>query len=76
MKMTEKPVMRREMAVSRRAKNTRWIQVYATKDAISELLSFGEIVHVQGDMYNLTVDARYDYNEVLAWVEGYGKESE
>ena len=73
--MTKKPEMKTEVAIDFAGPVTRTIYFYSTEDAVTEFYSFGlvEPNGSQPDYYRLTVDARYDFDEVVAYIERYGK---
>jgi len=68
-----KPTMKRELAVSCSYPSTGTIHFSATNDAASDVAQFG-VLHSFGDgNYHLIVDPRYDFEEVEAWIRGYGE---
>lgn len=51
----------------------RGIMMNASKDAIEDFREFGPIVFLETqNLYWLTVDARYSFNEVIEYIEEYG----
>jgi len=73
----KKPEMKKEMAIDHIFLDTRELYVYATKDAIEDLREFGEVLHPMfhgPDLYLLSVDARFDFREVVSYIENYDKE--
>ena len=70
------PRMKREVAVSSYNKSFSVIYLYATPDAVDQLGKFGAIQkwdsYLGSDHYRLDIDARYDFDEVLAYIQNYG----
>ena len=74
-KTMNKPTPKREVAVRFKLEMLRLICFYSTEDAITEFETFGTIA-IDPDItncYTLLVDARFDFGEVLAYIEGYGQ---
>lgn len=73
----KKPIMKKEVAVDTVATSVRAITFYSTQDASIEFEQFGRLKPLEGyrDEYLLIVDARFDLQEVLAYIEAYGDES-
>lgn len=69
----QKPRIQKELAVSDFNEKYRWIAVGATNDAIQEYAEFGRIMRHEDERYTLYVDARFDFNEVLAWMQAHGE---
>ncbi len=74
--MTNKPQMKREVAVDYH--DGRRILFYSTRDALSDIQSFGQITPYTtvSDKYTLLVDTRFDFSEVLDYMENYGKDGD
>jgi hypothetical protein len=72
--MMDKPIPKREVAVYTVIQAVRQINFHATNDAVTEFDEFGTRVDAGGILggYSLYVDSRYDFDEVLAFIEGYG----
>lgn len=72
--MSNKPVQKRKAAVRLVSKAANMILFNATEEAAAEFESFGEMELVRNvsGYYSLFVDARYDFDEVLAFIEAYG----
>ena len=70
----EKPTMKREVAIQS-VFNSQGLQpsivFYASPDAVYEFQVFGEIMP-WGSGYKLFVDPRYDFDEVVKYIENYG----
>lgn len=73
-----KPVMKQEVAIQGYNETFRVITFYATQDAVTEFEGFGRIKNFDDirDKYNLYMDARFDFAEVLAYIQNYGKVTE
>lgn len=71
----KKPQPKQEVAIRVTEKQGRLISMCASQDAIEEFKSFGEVIYQSGVHY-LFVDARYDFDEVLAYIQSYGNEEE
>ena len=66
-----KPTLKSEVAIDMIFPAGCFITLYATTDAASEFSEFGDI-HAEGkDRYHLSVDARYDFDEVVAYIRNY-----
>lgn len=70
----DKPKIKREVAIIWTGKSENWIHLYATVDAINYFSSFGEVVWQDDDKYGFQVDARYDFDEVVKYIQEYGQE--
>ena len=70
----DRPRMKCEMAIGYSIKEQRFISVHATRDAAAQLEGFGTIYNDGNGKYSLTVDPRYDFDEVMAWISSYGKD--
>lgn len=68
-----KPNSKREVAIKHSIPLLWTIYLYASKDAVSDINDFGELLPVSTeDLYRLEVDRRYDFDEVVKYIEGYG----
>ena len=69
-----KPLPKREVAVHYFDKKGFIIDFYATKDAVDEFKEFGFVQEMpdRKNGFSLFVDKRYDFDEVLAYIENYG----
>jgi len=69
----KKPTLKAEVAIDMIFPAGRFIILYATTDAASEFSEFGDI-HAEGKgRYHLFVDARYDFDEVIAFIRNYNE---
>jgi hypothetical protein len=73
----EKPTPKREVAISHHTKMYGTISFYSSSDAVTEFETFGSIYRAIPDsqnvnLYRLFVDSRFDFDEVLAYIENYG----
>lgn len=72
-KKQNKPQMKREVTVTIALDLVRTIYFYGTPDSAIQFGDFGEVVRGRRrNLYELTVDARFDFDEVLAYINGYG----
>ncbi len=73
--MNKKPVMKSEVGVDMVIKVISEINFYATEDAVTEFSEFGLVqkINLGSHYYKLTVDSRYDFDEVVAYMKSYGK---
>jgi hypothetical protein len=69
----EKPSPKTEVAVRFATEGPRGIALDASPDAIEDFREFGHIDHIS-ICYWLVVDSRYDFDEVLAYIEQYGED--
>lgn len=70
-----KPVPQKEVTIAHAIGNgVRVIYFYSTEDAVTEFYCFGLVERwdQQPDHYRLTVDARYDFDDVVRYIESYG----
>lgn len=68
-----KPQMKQEVAI--RYVGNHLIMFYATNDAMADFVEFGDIIlGLNRNEWWLTVDARYDMDEVVDYISNYGKE--
>lgn len=71
-----RPEMTCEIAITSVWSSARLIDFDSTPDAASDLEQFGVYLDKDKhprDKYCLKVDARYNFGEVLAYIEQYGK---
>ena len=71
-----KPAPKQEVAILHTINTMKQVVFYATHDAVTEFADFGRIDTYEGskNKYALTVDARYDFEEVVAYIKGYGNQ--
>jgi len=62
------PTMKRNLAVTHQDKPGRVIHFQASPELAEKLKPFGNVEKL-ADVYSMRVDARYDFDEVLAYVE-------
>jgi hypothetical protein len=69
-----KPVPMKEVAIDLIVHPMRLIVFYASSDSITEFVQFGHVEAISEipERYDLFVDARYDFNEVVDYIENYG----
>lgn len=69
----DKPTPKKEVVVFYHSEISKMIVIYSTADAITEFAEFGHIATFpNSSQYTLFVDARYDFLEVLSYIENYG----
>ena len=70
----KKPIMKKEVAISYFMKLVREIVFYSTDDAATEFERYGQLTQDEtiSDKYRLAVDPRFDFDEVVEYVESYG----
>ena len=71
--MPTKPQPKSEMALDWYSQNQMVIYFYASKDALEDIKDFGLIIPggKGNEHYWLTVDSRYDFNQVLQYIKDY-----
>lgn len=69
-----KPKIKKEVAVSWVYKPVGIIYLYATNDAANELSEFGDLFQRDSGEWRMIVDPRFDFDEVLAYIERYGED--
>ena len=69
-----KPQPKREVIVRFADRNVKHIYFYASSDAIEDFRDFG-VIAPNFSHHCLIVDQRYDFEEVLEYVENYDKEN-
>lgn len=70
-----KPTPKREVSVESYVKEYGWIRFYSSQDTVTEFMTFGKIhdeSFLKPNFYWLVVDTRYDFDEVLEYIERYG----
>ena len=70
-----KPTMQKEVAVKVALKSVRHIVFYSTADALSSFSEFGFVCpdsDTREDSYLLSVDPRFEFDDVVAYMENYG----
>jgi hypothetical protein len=70
----KKPEMKREVGVRSSSLDNRHIMFYATEDAVEDFREYGYVLDyvVDSSLHSLTVDARFDFQEVLDYISNYG----
>lgn len=71
-KMAIKPKPKREVSITTIAPTFRSIYFYASEDAVNDFRSFGSVTSMGKESYRLEVDARYDFQEVVEYIQNYG----
>ena len=74
-----KPVMQREIAIKHSIKQTSGgvIYFYATNDAAADAEEFGTVeTQPSQNCFRLEVDPRFNFDDVVAYIEGYGQEAD
>ena len=69
-----KPEQKREVTVTFFNSPTRMICFDASPDAAQEFGEYGGIFNYYKNHYRVLVDARYDFDEVLAYIQNYGND--
>ena len=71
-----KPQPKKEVAIALQNETVRHISFYASADALEDFKEFGSISQAVSDKerYSLMVDARYDFAEVMAYIENWNDE--
>jgi hypothetical protein len=72
-----KPQMRTETGITLIMPDTRHIGFDATPDAASEFSEFGQLEKIDWmgeNHYHLYVDARFNFEEVVTYIQNYGAE--
>lgn len=79
-----KPTIQKEVATTHVLEHMREIYFYATKDSVTEFVSFGQITHPHTampaefqdnyapDYYWLKVDPRFNFQDVVNYIQNYG----
>lgn len=72
---SNKPQMKKEVALDQALEHSRAIYFYATPDAAGEIGEFGQVIAREGipNAYRLLVDARFDFGEVVNYIVNYDK---
>jgi hypothetical protein len=66
----ERPKIKCELAILDYYKPCRSITFTATPDALSDVEGFGEVAH-ESIYHYMSVDPRYDFDEVMAYLQSY-----
>lgn len=69
----EKPKIKRELAIMSAFKNSYTIFFYATPDTASSIKEFGKVAFYGNDLYDITIDRRFDFDEVLNYIKSLGE---
>ena len=69
--MNTRPQPKTEVAIRWIMKETKFICMNASPDALSDLAEFGQVVGNEHEPW-LIVDARYDFDEVVDYIKNYG----
>lgn len=73
MEHPQKPKMQRKVAIEHVNKPSRTIILWVGPDLAEELKSYGDLVPYYGsNKYVLTVDARYQFEEVERYIQALG----
>ena len=67
-----KPQMKCELSVSCVMKDIHAIYFFASADALNDVSEFGTVGVFVGRQYVLNVDSRYDFDEVVNYMQNYG----
>ena len=75
--MGDKPQPKSEVAIYYAIDVARDICVYASPDALGDLKEFGRLWQDSGkenepSLWHISVDARYDFQEVVDYIKNYG----
>ena len=71
--MIKRPVPQKEVAISFVLESYRTIYFYASTDAANDMWEFGNVrPGGRRDFYQLVVDGRYEFSDVVAYIENYG----
>lgn len=71
-----KPTIKREVAISSTFQLTRTVLFYSTNDAANDFVEFGKLVKLYGgELYHLEVDNRFDFDEVVNYIENYDSQN-
>lgn len=73
--MNEKPVMKSKTAVVFKNSSDGVIRFYADPEAIKDFSEFGSILDGFNGAHFLYVNGRYDFDEVVNYIENWGKEA-
>ena len=66
----KKPQMKREVAILWAWEAT--VAFFSTIDALDDFKEFGKITSTETDnLYYLTIDSRYSFNEVVQYIDNY-----
>lgn len=69
-----KPVMKRNIAVTKFDPSIQFIEFYSDVSDAHGFREFGELLVYGSGRYGLRVDARYDFDEVVKYIQEYGQE--
>lgn len=70
-----KPTPKKEVAVDWASESDKIVFFYSTPDALSDFISFGNVAEwTRENYYRLRVDSRFDFNEVLEYIQNYGSD--
>ena len=71
-----KPKPKTELALNTIIPSLGYTTFYATRDAAEMVAEFGDVKPYDEvkDKYTAIIDARYDFDEVISYLKGYGKQ--
>lgn len=70
----DKPKMKREVVIRDILPISKALYLFASKDALQDFEEFGTIqplLSLGDNCYMLTIDPRFDFDEVIAYIEAY-----
>lgn len=62
------PEMKTQFKITLSDPGTRLIHVYTTPEIAAQIKKYGEIFRLNGDLYTITIDARYVFEDVKSWL--------
>ena len=71
--MTTKPVMQKLITIGVAKKEYNYVSFWAPADVVKEFEQFGKLTNwpSQPERYRLSVDGRFDFDEIVAYIENY-----
>jgi len=74
-RIMKKPQPKTEVAINSCVPSLRYMTIFASADAATEFKDFGSLtLDKLIGWYTLFVDPRFDFDEVVAYIENYDKE--
>ena len=71
-----KPIPKTEVKIDWASRSLYMIRFFASNDAAVEFAEFGSLSLGFAGGFTLFVDARYNFDEVVAYIEGYGQDDD
>lgn len=62
------PQMKQQATITFKDKGASFIKLFADIETASAIKKFGLMVNITSDYYYMKIDSRYDFDEVVNWI--------